>query len=66
MWDKAECVCRCVCALAAGRPTVDERAVEPLHVVALGEGEEHLVGQDRDRQQKHSTHCHRQGERTQP
>lgn len=48
------------------RCTVDERSIEPLHVVALWEGEQHLVGQNRDGEKEHSTHCDRQGERTQP
>lgn len=28
--------------------TVDKRSIEPLHVVALWEGEQHLVGQNGD------------------
>ena len=46
--------------------TVDEGAVEPLHVVAVGEGEQNLVGQDGDGEQEHGTHRHREGECAQP
>ncbi len=46
--------------------TVDEGSIEPLHVVALWEGEQHLIGQNGDGEKEHSTHCDRQGERTQP
>lgn len=45
---------------------MDERAVEPLHVVALGEAEQHLVGQDRNGQQKDRAHGDGQRERAQP
>lgn len=48
------------------RCTVDKRSIEPLHVVAVGEGEQHLIGQNGDGEKEHSTHCDRQGERTQP
>lgn len=46
--------------------TVDEGAVEPLHVIALGEAEQHLIGQDGDGEQEHCTHRHRQGKCAQP
>lgn len=45
---------------------MDKRAVEPLHVVTVWEGEQHLVGQNRDGKKQYSTHCNRQGECTQP
>lgn len=45
---------------------MDKRSIEPLHVVALWEGEQNLIGQNRDGEKEHSTHCNRQGEGTQP
>ena len=45
---------------------MDERSIEPLHVVTLREGEQHLIGQNRDGEKEHGTRCNRQGERTQP
>ena len=45
---------------------MDERAVEPAHVVALREGDQHLVGQDGDGQQQHGAHGHREREGAQP
>lgn len=45
---------------------MDERSVEPLHVVALREAEQHLVGQDRNGQQENGTRGHGQRERAQP
>lgn len=45
---------------------MDERSIEPLHVVALWEGEQHLIGQNGDGEKEHRAHCDRQGERTQP
>lgn len=45
---------------------MDEGAVEPLHVVAVREGEQHLIGQDGDGQEQDGAHRHRQGERAQP
>ncbi len=45
---------------------MDEGSIEPLHVVALREGEQHLVGQNGDGEKEYSTHCNRQCECTQP
>lgn len=46
--------------------TVDERSIKPLHIVALWEAEQHLIGQNRDGQKEHGAHCHWQSECTQP
>lgn len=45
---------------------MDKRSVEPLHVVALREAEQHLIGQDRNGQQKNGAHGDGQRERAQP
>lgn len=45
---------------------MDKRSVEPLHVVAVREAVQHLIGQDRNGQQKNSAHGDRQRERAQP
>ncbi len=45
---------------------MDKRSIEPLHVVALWEGEQHFVGQNGNGEKEHSTHGNRQSERTQP
>lgn len=45
---------------------MNERSIEPLHVVAVREGEQHLIGQDGNGEEQHSTHRHREGECTQP
>lgn len=45
---------------------MDKRSVEPLHVVALREAEQHLIGQDRNGQQKNGARGDRQRERAQP
>lgn len=37
--------------------TVDEGSIEPLHVVALREAEQHLIGQNGDGQKEHGAHC---------
>lgn len=42
--------------------TVDERAIEPLNVIVLGEGEEDLITDDWERQQEDGPARHRQGE----
>lgn len=42
--------------------TVDERAVEPLNVIILGEGEENLITDDWEREQEDGPARHRQGE----
>lgn len=48
------------------KSTVDEGTVEPPHVVALREAEQHLVGQDRNGQQQHGARGDGQRERAQP
>lgn len=45
---------------------MDKRSVEPLHVVALREAEQHLIGQNRNGQQKNSAYGNGQRERAQP
>lgn len=45
---------------------MDERAIEPLHVVAVREAVQHLIGQDRNGQQEDSAHGDGQRERAQP
>lgn len=47
-------------------PTVDEGPIQPLDVVVLGEGEQHLVADDGEGQQKDSAQRHGQGEGAQP
>src|SRR4029434_11343312 len=57
------CVCVCVCVCVGNQMvTGDEGDVEPLHEVAVGEGEQNLVGQDGDGEQENGTHRHREGE----
>lgn len=46
--------------------TVNKRSIEPLHVVAPWEGEQHLIGQNGDGEKEDGTDCNRQGECTQP
>lgn len=48
------------------RCTMNKRSIEPLHVVALWEGEQHLIGQNGNGEKEHSTDCNRQGECAQP
>lgn len=43
-------------------PTVDEGPVQPLDVVVLGEGEQHLVADDGEGQQEDGAQRHGQGE----
>lgn len=45
---------------------MNKRSIEPLHVVALWEGEQHLIGQNGNGEKEHSTDCNRQGECAQP
>lgn len=45
---------------------MDKRSIEPLHVVAVREAVQHLIGQDRNGQQENSAHGDRQRERAQP
>lgn len=47
-------------------PTVDEGPVQPLDVVVVGEGEQHLVADDGEGEQQHSAQRHGQGEGAQP
>lgn len=42
--------------------TVDERAIEPLNIIVLGEGEEDLITDDWERKQEDGPSRHRQGE----
>lgn len=46
--------------------TVDKRAVEPLHVVAVWKSEQDLIGQDGEGQKENCTHGYRECERAQP
>lgn len=45
-------------------PTMNEGPVQPLDVVILGEGEQHLVADDGEGQEEDGTQCHSQGEGT--
>lgn len=45
---------------------MDEGAVEPLDVVVLGEGEQHLVADDGEGQEENGAQRHSQGEGTEP
>lgn len=45
---------------------MDEGAVEPLHVVAVRKGEQHLIGQDGQGQQEDGTHGNGEREGAQP
>lgn len=47
-------------------PTVDEGPVQPLDVVVVGEGEQHLVADDGEGEQQHGAQRHGQGEGAQP
>jgi len=47
-------------------PTVDEGAVQPLDVVVVGEGEQHLVADDGEGQQEDGAQRHGQGEGAEP
>lgn len=43
---------------------MNEGPVQPLDVVVLGEGEQHLVADDGEGQEEDGTQCHSQGEGT--
>lgn len=45
---------------------MNEGPVQPLDVVVLGEGEQHLVADDGEGQEEDGTQCHSQGEGTEP
>ena len=55
---------RCAALLTALRAAL--LPIQPLDVVVVGEGEQHLIADDGEGEQQHSTQSHGQGEGAQP